>query len=164
MMTLWRPTLLGAGMVAATRLPAQWTAVRAGWSLRGRRGRGARVGLAQELPPQRVVGRPLALLCGGGGPCRGHTAAPVALRRHRQWQLMWCQPPTRLWVVVLRDLHRALCVRGSAAAHHGAVSRFRTRVAVPHARRATRGAARGQLIRYENIVDLRLNLATGGTF
>ena len=32
-------------------------------------------------PPQRDVGRPLALLCGGGGPRHSHTAAPVALRR-----------------------------------------------------------------------------------
>ena len=43
--------------------------------------RGARVGLARELPPQRGARRPLALLCGGGGPCRGPTVAPVALRR-----------------------------------------------------------------------------------
>jgi len=47
----------------------------------GAGGQSARVGLARELPPQRVVGRPPALLCGGGGPCRGHTAAPMALRR-----------------------------------------------------------------------------------
>jgi len=39
------------------------------------------VGLVRELPPQRGGGRPPALLCGGGGPCRGHTAVPVALRR-----------------------------------------------------------------------------------
>ena len=47
----------------------------------GAGGQSARVGPARELPPQRVVGRPPALLCGGGGPCRGHTAAPMALRR-----------------------------------------------------------------------------------
>lgn len=47
----------------------------------GAGGRGARVGLARELPPQRDIGRPPALLCGGAGPCRGRTAAPVALRR-----------------------------------------------------------------------------------
>ena len=39
------------------------------------------MGLVRELPPQRGGGRPPALLCGGGGPCRGHTAVPVALRR-----------------------------------------------------------------------------------
>jgi hypothetical protein len=60
--------------------------------LRGRRrrrqggGRAARVRLSQGFarscrPPQRDVGRPLALLCGGGGPRHSHTAAPVALRR-----------------------------------------------------------------------------------
>ena len=48
---------------------------------RAQGGRGARVGLVRELPPQRGAGRPAALLCGGAGPCRGHTAAPVALRR-----------------------------------------------------------------------------------
>ena len=47
----------------------------------GAGGWGARVGLARELPPQRGVGRPPTLLCGGGGSCRGQTAAPVALRR-----------------------------------------------------------------------------------
>ena len=47
----------------------------------GAGGRAARVGLVRELPPQHGVERSLALLCGGGGPCRGHTAAPVALRR-----------------------------------------------------------------------------------
>jgi hypothetical protein len=40
MLALRRPALLGAGMVAATRPPAQWTAVRAGWSVRGRGGAG----------------------------------------------------------------------------------------------------------------------------
>ena len=35
----------------------------------------------RELPPQRGVGRPAAPLCDGAWPCRGHTAAPVALRR-----------------------------------------------------------------------------------
>ena len=39
------------------------------------------MGLVRELPPQRGGGRPPAFLCGGGGPCRGHTAVPVALRR-----------------------------------------------------------------------------------
>ena len=39
------------------------------------------MGLVRELPPQRGAGRPPPLLCGGAEPCRGHTAAPVALRR-----------------------------------------------------------------------------------
>ena len=81
MMALRRLALVGAGALAATRPPAWRMAVRADRTARGRRGQSARVGPARELPPQRVVGRPPALLCGGGGPCRGHTAAPMALRR-----------------------------------------------------------------------------------
>ena len=45
----------------------------------------------RELQPQRGVGRPPALLYGGGGPCRGHTAAPVAVRRHcARRRAAWC--------------------------------------------------------------------------
>ena len=40
----------------------------------------ARMGGAWEVLLQRDAGRPAALLCGGGRPCRGHTVAPVALR------------------------------------------------------------------------------------
>ena len=57
----------------------------------GAGGRGARVGLVRELPPQHGVERPLALLYGCGGPCRGHTAAPVALwRRCARWRAAGC--------------------------------------------------------------------------
>ena len=38
MMALRRPALLGAGRLAAPRRPARWTAVRAGWAARERRG------------------------------------------------------------------------------------------------------------------------------
>ena len=74
------PALEGAGEVAATRPPARRVAAHAIWAARGRREVGARVGLVRELPPQRGVDGAGQLLC-GGGPCRGHTAAPVALWR-----------------------------------------------------------------------------------
>jgi hypothetical protein len=71
-MALRRPTLLGAGRVAATRRPARRTAVRVVPAGRWRRGVcGDRVGGAWELPPQPYIAARRRSCVVAAGPCRG---------------------------------------------------------------------------------------------
>ena len=83
MMTLRRPALLGAGMVAATRRQARRTAVRVGPAGRGRRVCvGAGQGSRRSCRRSATSGARRQLLCGGGGACGGllgHGGAVAAL-------------------------------------------------------------------------------------